>query len=256
MKTLGILAAGVLAVLGGFGLAAGPAAAEGTIVACDDEVGWPPYTYVEDGAVKGASAEIARELFRRAGYRLEFRMAPWKRCLAAVESGEHPLTINATHSEERARTFLLSTPYYSVGSALFYAKARFPDGVALASVAEMGRYSYCGMAGYNYSMYPIPAEKLDTGSKDERSRIAKLHAGRCDFVIGDREVLSGFAALGMLDLSGIAHTPIPGDRPKAFHMLISRAATGGEAMQKLVNDGLAAMRADGSLQAIMARHGM
>ena len=245
-------------MLGTLGLAhAGPPLAPLPI--CDDVAGWPPYTFADPKnpqTVTGASTDLMTGLLRRAGYAPQITLLPWKRCLGAVEAGRAAMLLNASFSEERAQKFLVSKPYYSISSALFYSSAKYPVPPKIASLGEMKKYRYCGLLGYNYTMYDIPPEQLDTGARDETSRLEMLRMGRCDFVLGDVEIIKAFAAMGQLNLVGIAYVPIPGAKPKEFHALVSRAWPDGDSLLKRINDGITASKADKSFDKVFKKYGL
>ena len=170
----------------------GVASAATPLQICDDEAGWPPYTFADPKnpqAIMGASADLLVDILKRAGYEPQITLLPWKRCLAEVERGTMTMLINAAYSEERAQKYLMTTPYYSIHSALFYLSSKYPIAPKVETVADLKQYRYCGLFGYNYTMYDIPETQLDTGAKDERTRFAKLRHDRCDFVLGDVVVL-------------------------------------------------------------------
>lgn len=226
---------------------------------CDDDAGWPPYTFADPQhpqAVIGASADLLVEILKRAGYEPKITLLPWKRCLAEVERGTMAMLLNAAYSEERAQKYLMTTPYYSIRSALFYLSSKYPVAPKIDTVADMKQYRYCGLFGYNYTMYAIPDTQLDTGAKDEAIRFAKLRHDRCDFALGDVEVLNGFVSMGQLNLSGVSHIPIPGDKPKEFYALVTRAPSGGEKLLKVLNDGIAAAKADKTYTRIFKKYGI
>jgi len=238
------------------------AQAEPILKICDDDAGWPPYTFADSKdtkdpkVIRGASADLVVEILKRAGYDPVITLLPWKRCLKEVEAGESAMAINASYSDERAKTYWLSQPYYTLTSALFYRTQKYPKAPVVASLADMQKYRYCGLFGYNYAMYALPEALLDTGAKNEPSRFAMLARGRCDFVIGDVEVLTAFAAMGQLDLSGTAYIPIPEAKPKEFHMIVSRTEAGGEKLLKVLNDGLVALKADKTYAKIFRKYGI
>lgn len=107
---------------------------------CDDEAGWPPYTFADrqdPRVIRGASAELISEILKRAGYQAEIRLLPWKRCLAEVASGKSAIALNASYSDERAQKYLLSQPYYTLSSALFYRVQKYPTPPVVATLADM-----------------------------------------------------------------------------------------------------------------------
>jgi polar amino acid transport system substrate-binding protein len=254
MKTLGrLIFLTVLALSTSFPHAAQP------LQICDDEGGWPPYTFADPKnpqLIIGASAELIVEILRRAGYEPVISLMPWMRCQREVEEGRMEIMLDAAYSEERARTYLISKPLYSINSALFYMKSKFPTPPKITRLADMKQYRYCGLFGYNYTMYNLPESQLDTGARDEPSRFKKLQLDRCDFVLGDVELLNAFAALGQLDLSGTAHIPIPGAKRKEFHAMVSRKLADSDKLVKTIDGGIAALKADKTYARIFKKYGM
>jgi polar amino acid transport system substrate-binding protein len=226
---------------------------------CDDGAGWPPYTFFDPKnttQVIGASKELIFGILERAGYTPKITLLPWKRCLAQVESGQTAMLLNASYSDERAQKFLMTKPYYSVQSGLFYLTSKYHTPPPLTKVEDMKLYRFCGLHGYNYTMYDIPKVQLDTGAKDEPSRFTMLRRDRCDFVLGDVEVLGAFAAIGQLNLSGTAHIPIPSSKPKEFHAMVSKARPDAEHLLKILDEGIAATKADKTYTKIFSRYGV
>lgn len=226
---------------------------------CDDEGGWPPYTFADpknSNAIVGASADLITEILKRAGYEAQISMLPWVRCLSEVEAGTLAIVLDAAYSEERARKYLISKPLYSVSSALFYMTKKFPRPPKITSVATLKQYRYCGLWGYNYTMYDIPEAQLDTGARDEASRFSKLRLDRCDFVLGDLELLKAFSTMGQLDLGGTRHIPIPGAKRKEFHAMVSKKLPDGDKLLKVIDDGIIALKADKTYSRIFKKYGM
>jgi polar amino acid transport system substrate-binding protein len=237
----------------------GMAQAGQIVKVCDDEGGWPPYAFADPNhptQVRGASIDIMTEVLKRAGYEFQLTLLPWKRCLSKVEDGSIDMLLHATQNEEREKKFLITKPYYSINSALFYLSSRYPQAPVIKTVADMKSYTYCGLFGYNYSMYNLPAAQLDDGAKDEDNRVKKLRIGRCDFILGDVEIINNFASMGKIDLKGIAHIPIPEAKPKEFHAMISRAIPHGEKLLKDIDTGLAKLKADKTYGKIMKNYGI
>ena len=226
---------------------------------CDDSAGWPPYTFTDPknpNAIIGASKDLIFGILERAGYAPQLALLPWKRCLAQVESGQTAMLFNASFSEERAQKFWMTKPYYSIHSALFYRTSKYPSPPRLSTLEEMKSYRYCGLYGYNYTMYNIPEAQLDTSARDEPSRFAMLERGRCDFVLGDVELVNAFSSMGQLNLKGTGHIPIPGARPKDFHAMVSKALPDADKLRKTLDDGIIAAKADKTYARIFSRYGL
>lgn len=229
------------------------------IEVCGDEAGWPPFTYEdpkEKQKIIGASADIVREVLKRAGYESAITLVPWKRCLTIVEKGDAQIVMDASYNDERAKKYFISAAYYTIHDGIFYVPAKLGNKPDISNQAVLKNYSFCGIHGYNYEMYPVPADKWDMGAKNEQSRFQKLKAGHCQLVIGDTEAIKGFAALGQLDLAGVENFPLVDSKPKEFHMLITRAASGGEKLHKAIEKALAEIRGDGTFAAIFKKYGI
>lgn len=248
-----------LAVLSLLAVFAWNAWAKEPIRVCADVAGWPPFTYADPmrpERVIGASAELIGEVLQRAGYTPNIVLLPWSRCLAEVESGQVALALDVSASNEREAKFLLSSPYYSIDSALYYMRMRFPQGPRLERTEDLRAYRYCGLFGYNYTMYAIPETRIDSGAKSEASRFEKLRLGRCDFVIGDIELIDQLSGAGALDLTGIDRVGIPGAVPKPFHVAVSRAVANAELLLQRINGGIATTVADKTYARIFRKYGL
>lgn len=245
-------------LIGGIGLLTTNVQAK-EIKICDDDGGWPPYTYADPKNkenVIGAATDIVKEILKRAGNVGKVTLMPWKRCLGEVESGASSMLINASYNDERAKKYLVSKPYYTIASGLVYLSSKFPQKPEIKTVDEMKKYKYCGLLGYNYDMYKLPAENLDMQAKDEDQRFKKLRAGRCDFILADLEILKGFVKMGQVNMDGTDSIPIPESKPKEFHMLISRAESAGEPLLKTLDEGLEKLKADGTYTKIFTNYGL
>lgn len=171
---------------------------------CADIGGFPPYSYQEvsgQGAVQGMSVDLVTAIMKSHGKAVEVEAMPWKRCLAEVEKGtRYAMVLDATYNDERAVKYLLSDPLYQIHSALYYDPKRFPTPPKVNTAKDMLAYRYCGISGYNYAMYPLPAQAWDMSAADEVARFKMLRAGRCDFALADVEPLLGFVRIGQMDL--------------------------------------------------------
>ncbi len=48
---------------------------------------FPPWRIIEDGNISGINTEILEAILSRHNIRMKFLVAPWKRCLQEMESG-------------------------------------------------------------------------------------------------------------------------------------------------------------------------
>jgi len=92
-----------------------------TVGICGDSGEWPPYIYFErdEGKkterVAGFSIDVIGEVLDEEGIDYTIELLPWKRCLRNVEAGAaSQIALDASYSEERAKSYFYSRPYYTV----------------------------------------------------------------------------------------------------------------------------------------------
>lgn len=237
-----------------------------TISVCDDDAEWPPFTFyrradgVKTKKIIGSAVDALDRILRPAGISYTIELLPWKRCQLEIMAGtRYQLALNASYSAERERDFLLSRPFYRLTSQYFYSRKQHPEGLAIKGPADLKRYRVCGLAGYNYSTYGLIPEEMELGYNGFANMIAKLHAGRCDLFVEKREIIQGFTVVDpemarLLADPQFAAGTLPGVRDAPFHMIVSRAVPYGQALQQLLDVGIAELEASGEMQKIMARY--
>jgi polar amino acid transport system substrate-binding protein len=129
-----------------------------TIDTCNDGGGWPPYLYYErekTNKIAGYDIDYLANIVENESMGFTFELIAWSRCLHDVETGEK---YKMAYSDERAKTYLASDPYYIVQPHYFYAKANYPTGLEISSLAEFSNYKVCGLRGYNYANFGIDVD--------------------------------------------------------------------------------------------------
>lgn len=235
-----------------------------TVQVCDDVNEWPPFTFVQPASSEGSRAQVVgyavdvlERILKPLGVVVRIELLPWLRCLREVESGkDFVMALNASYSEERARRFLLTEPYYDTTHAYFYSRRRYPQGPAIAGLQDLGKFQLCGVHGYNYTAYGLRDEQVDRGALDFSRVIAKLLADRCEIGIEKLEVVQAARYRGQRLLSdpAIAYAAIPGMPKGEFHMIVSRQHPQGQALVDVLNRGVKTLRARGELDAIRKRY--
>ena len=233
------------------------------VVICDGVAEWTPFTYfrrsggVPTGELTGYSVEVVGSILRKAGLGYRIELLPWKRCLAEVARGDaYQIALDASYSEERARTYWLSRPFYRISSHYFFLRSRFPDGPSIQSATDLRRYRLCGLRGYNYEAYGVDAAGIDLSSGDYSVLLQRLKLDRCDLFVEKIEVLSGYAVTGrdLLADPDLGHRPIPGFPPSDFQMLISRNAPNAAELLRVINAGIVEMESSHQLDKLWAKY--
>ena len=231
------------------------AQAEDVVRACDGDDEWPPYSFfareggVETDRIVGFVPTLVREALAGSGYRVEIeKESSWPRCLEYVRSGEsRQMAIQAAWSAEREEDYRLSDPIYTVTPSYFYSLETFPGGLELASIQEAAGHRICGVAGFNYAYEGLDPSRIDQTSQDYPTVIRHLHRGRCDLFLESAPILQGLSDLegGWLDDPRLRWAALPNVEADAYHVLVSRRWSGGEAFLRELNDGLRRLRESG-----------
>ncbi|GAB2865577.1 hypothetical protein GCM10027277_37950 [Pseudoduganella ginsengisoli] len=233
------------------------------VAICEDENEWPPYVYRQragdgtPGRLTGYAVDVVNEIFTRNGIRSTLELLPWPRCQAVAKLGkQYQMALNLTYNPERQRNFLLTRAYYSTNTYYYYSRRHYPTGLKLNSLTDIHHYRVCGIHGYNYLNYGLTAGEVDQGARDFASLIAKLHAGRCALFLEKHEVMTGFSAIGKDYLADgdLAGERVPGMRPTAFYIGISRNYEYAHELRTLVDDELLRMEENGRLAEIWRKY--
>jgi ABC-type amino acid transport substrate-binding protein len=78
---------------------------------------YPPFEYMADGKLTGFDVDLAEELGRRMGLKIQFTIIDFKGIVASLTSKRVDILITAlTKTPERALQILFSEPYYDAGT--------------------------------------------------------------------------------------------------------------------------------------------
>ncbi|MBH9551408.1 substrate-binding periplasmic protein [Inhella gelatinilytica] len=252
------LVAGVV----GFGVAGVALAApmsERRVLACDDDNGWPPYTFrvpTANGAseVRGRSVDLLRLALGRLGWTLELELLPWKRCLAEVAGGRYHLILSATQTPERQRDYWVTAPYYKTQQYYVWNRARWPDGPTVAKAADFAQWRVGGVQGFVYPYLKAVGITPAVQAKSHTNLVDMLFAGRLDTVlIADSILRSQRNREGVLfwDDPNLGRAPVPGGYQNEYHMLISKRWPQGQELLQDLQAELGRMRQRGELSLLM-----
>jgi polar amino acid transport system substrate-binding protein len=233
-----------------------------TVFICDDGAEWPPYSYYQrvDGrptdTIIGFSVDVIDRIFDKRGVPYRLTLLPWKRCMVEVAEGKNfHMFLSGGRNPERERTYHISAPYYQMHPGYLYAQTHHPKGLAIASRKDLAKYRVCGILGYNYIVFGLGEDQIDTGTSDYGSLVKKLLTGRCDLSIDRLEILLGFQAIGkdFINHPDLAYQVIPDEPDEPFHMMFTKNEL-GQKLKQIVDEGIRELRASGEMAAIMKKY--
>lgn len=231
------------------GLAPGRAAEPLALATGDD---YKPFTdqSLPNG---GLATELVLAVLDHAGLDSTVQWVPWKRAETGTAEGLYTATFPYFKTEERATVFYYSDPIYAIEARLF-APQDAPDA---AGVSDLVGRTICVPLGY------AVATSLEEAVGDDRIKrdmppdmsncFQKLAAGRVDLV--EASAIQGWDLVDSLGLGResfklLSFVPAT----NSLHFIVSRNHPDGSAVIEAFNKGLAALRADGTYDTIVARH--
>ncbi len=210
----------------------------------------PPYGIRQGGDVVGSHVDTLREMARRVGHDDTVTVLPWARALAGVKDGEDRLLAFLSRTPAREADYSWVVPVLHDRIVVFsYGDAPPVTEAELASGAK-------SVVVLNNSVQDDIATTKgwpDVVRANTSTDLANLlAAGRVDSMLY-------LEALGIFALSSAGHDPtlmVPGAEIAAFDVYIAGSKNLTDADLAPWRDAFAAMRADGSHSAILARYGL
>ncbi|WP_147822446.1 substrate-binding periplasmic protein [Salidesulfovibrio onnuriiensis] len=216
---------------------------------------WPPYAS-ESLEGLGFTSAIVKAACERAGYQAEFKLMPWNRVLNVVKKGEYDAVYNGYFNEERNKIYSYSDPYASGQIVLVTKKG---SGVTFdGNLQGLSKYTIGVVKGYANTAEFDAADYLKReDGPNELTNLKKLMGGRVDAVVLDK-----YVALATIqsdpDLkakAGEFEILEPALGENKIYAFFSKSRPGADAKLAAFNKGLAAIKADGTIDKIMKQYG-
>jgi len=142
---------------------------------------WAPFSYKENGQVKGAITDVVRSVFQDMNVPVTFRVVPWKRAVAMLKKGKGDALYSASYKSDRAKFLIYPKhPIYQV-KYLFYSKK--DSGFTFDGNVSHLHGKIGAMRGYSYTkeFWGTPKSCGHCYTIEEVSRLEqnfkKLHKG-------------------------------------------------------------------------------
>lgn len=214
---------------------------------------WDPF-FSESLLEGGVVTEIAKVAFATQGHQASVDWYPWIRALKLVEYGSADVVMGAYYSKERAQNYLYSDPIFSIDVGLITRKE-----VGLSryeNLQSLKPYTIGVMRGW---VYTDEFDKADFLNKhvviNQISAVRMLFAKRVDMVAASIPVFLHEMSLlkNHQGIETVVLKPILASRK--LYLMFGRVNENGEKLLKDFNAGLAKIRADGTFDKILAKHG-
>lgn len=225
--------------------AAHPAAAES--IKIGTEAAYPPFNYLDDaGNVAGYDVDVGNEICRRAALDCTWVANEWDSIIQNLIAGNYDAVMaDVTITDERKQTVDFSHPYFPPDPSQYLRRAEKP-------------VDYAKLAGYRIGVQggTVQAAWLNVHLKDANTilsfsttdqALADLKAGNVDVIV----VEGSFVDETVMGSGGTLVTDGPKLPIGDGAGVVLRQAD--DALEEKVNDAIDAMRADGTIDALIAR---
>jgi len=242
-----------------------PARAE-LVRACADQAEMPPFVYAErvDGRksnrITGASVDLLRRIGERNGWQIEVQLLPWARCVAQVANQQIQIALNISASDGVSNALQTSDAYFTLHNVYYTSRRARPAGIKLAKLSELQKYHVCGMGGYRFEAYGISTASVDRGTTiGYEQLINKLHLGRCDLFISNRETMAGQYLINpklrsMLVDGTLVQQALPGVPTQELYFGVAAdSPQAGDLLQKL-NAGMERLEKNHTFETMLERY--
>ncbi|MDE2048983.1 MAG: basic amino acid ABC transporter substrate-binding protein [Betaproteobacteria bacterium] len=249
LTTLLLVACGKPAEAPAAGPDAGTTAAAKVVVVGTDAAYAPFESQNEKGEIVGFSVDLMNAVARKAGLTVKFVNTPWEGIFNALTQGDRDVLISSiTITDERKQTMDFSDPYFDA-QQLIAVRADSPV-KAFADLAKLKVGVQTGTTGDDV-VTKLLGKNSTSVRRFESTPLAlkELDAGGVDAVVADNGVVINYVknnGAGKLRMVSDATF-----KPEQYGMAVRK---GNAALLARLNQGLAAVRADGTYAKIYDKY--
>ena len=217
----------------------------GRVLKIGSDTTYPPHEFIEDGVVKGFDVDVVAEICARINCQPNWVSTAWDGIFAALAAGEFDMVVSGvTITEERDKIVDFSDPYI---------------------IVEQGVLMRVADAGKTIDDFKSGALKLASQNGTTNAALGEELVGRDNLALFD-QFGNAVVALQNGDVDGvIIDSTSAAAYEQEFAGQLTVAITGlssdplglvfqeGDALQDAFNEGLAAIKADGTLDALVLK---
>ncbi|MFZ6798191.1 substrate-binding periplasmic protein [Undibacterium sp. Di24W] len=223
------------------------------IRACGGDSNWPPMSYIskETKSIQGLSVEVLKAIFLTPAP--EFKLRPWARCMAEVESMQgSDLIMSSFKTPDREQKFYFSRSYFNLTPAYFFSRQRFAQ-APITTLKDLSQYKVCSLHGAATSYVGNAASKIESGATNYISLIRKIDRGHCEIVVDMKEVFLGLSKIGVapFDAQHYQIVTLPETQQLPLHFAISKQNPQAKQILETLNKGITALEKNGKLKQLV-----
>ena len=235
---------------GGGNAASAPAAPAQTVLVVGTDAAYAPFESQDaQGRIVGFDIDIVQAVAARAGLQLRIVNTPWEGIFNALAQGDRDLVVSAvTITPERQATMDFSAPYFDARQLIAVRTGSAVDGFAALRGLVVGVQT--GTTG-DEAVGKLLGKTNPKIRRFESTPLAlkELESGGVDAVVADNGVIAHHVANN--PGGGFRTVADPAFVPERYGIAVRK---GNTALLARIDQGLAAIKADGSHDAIQRRY--
>lgn len=211
---------------------------------------YAPYSYREDGKLKGFEVELARDVAKKMGYKVKFVPTKWDSLIAGVSSKKFDVVFNnVTITSARAKKFSFTDPYIYSREVLITKK----DNTTINSVDDIKNKKIAAGVGTNNETVAQKFGAKVVSSSEFTSALSLVKDGRADGNLNAREAYLSYLKDNPAAANNFKYTVIPTNKVKAAKIagLVNKD---NPALTKKINKALKELKADGTLKKLSVKY--
>lgn len=213
----------------------------------------------------GYAFEVAEEAFKRKGYQVKLTFMPWARANFLVTHGDADAMLPVDNDERRQANQgqMFSEPF--PGGTIGFLKKKSLLLPELSKYAGEPAQLLNSLKSYRFgalnSGVSMPAFEDVTGLYKEFvnadiQNLDKISAGRIDLMLVDKYTAADLMVGERPNLIGQLEFVKPAMARGSFYLAFSKAAPRTSDLLHAFNDGLSEMQQDGTIEKVLAKHGL
>jgi polar amino acid transport system substrate-binding protein len=230
--------------------AAGASATATRVYSVGTDAAYAPFeSQNEKGEIVGFDIDIVRAVAEKAGFEVKFVNTPWEGIFNALKQGDRDLLVSSiTITDERKQSMDFSAPYFDAHQLIAVKSdskvARFDDLKDLRVGVQTGTTG-------DETISKLQGKNSTNIKRFESTPLAlkELEAGGIDAVVADNGVVVNYVANNAA--SRFRTVNDPAFVPEQYGIAVRK---GNAELLAKVNQGLAAIRADGTYDRIYAKY--
>lgn len=214
---------------------------------------WEPYTgeTIKD---QGLLSALVVAAFENVGYKTEMTVLPWTRCLSMTSSGAMDGVVGLSYTKERSESLSYSEVIWTSQLVFFSAQGKDVAYTSLKDLApaKIGIFNGSYLIKDFEGIEGITLVKVDTVEQN----IQMLSSGRVNYIIDTKDAIHYLLNTKLKAEATKIQIVEPPYATDQLHMAFSKQNTDYKSITEDFNQGLAAIKANGTYDRIVSDFGL